>query len=233
MKKILTILLVSIIFIANSRSFADPIEGTWRVDEPSTKLEIEKIKNVGGMQAFLFVILMANMEEVVFLKNGKLKISKTNENGTWKKQGKQYLIVASTEDNDGSHTIKATLNNKNKLKLMLFTGGKPIAPIYFTPYTTPESIIAANVKAKNLIQYGRTYRSQKKTSGGYNYLTIYKDNTCKEKAVAKNEHMSANFGVSGSCAVFDGYLVMETGAKAEIISTNKIKYMNMLFILQK
>ena len=233
MKKVMLLASALLISLLSTSALADPIEGAWRVDEKTAKSDVAKLAND---QQFFVAMILGRLEEIVFLQNGKLNISKTGEQGIWRKSNNVYSLIPSPKKQEDSLSLQATLSlgasNKKQLKLQLLSHGKPIVPLYFTPYIAPPSVVAANAKAKSLIQYNRLYRSAKKSSGGYNYLKINNNNTCQEKAIAKNEGLSADFGSVGPCAIFDGYLVMQFGAKAEVISKTKIKYMNMIFVLQ-
>lgn len=171
----------------------------------------------------MFVFFLAGVEGIVFYKNGKLVYPKANLTGTWKRSGGGYQLLT-----DGDK-IQAYLSG-NTLKLIppkIFPFKNPIEY-----KRTSEASSNIDQKVKSMIRYNRKYyRTTKNKNGSQTYLII-ENKTCS--FITPNFKGLGSSKTSDSCSILNGQLYM--GAflgKAQILSSNKIKYGKNLYILRK
>ena len=218
MKKL--ILAFILFFFSTSVLYADPIEGSWRINAPKMKQILSSLpKDTPGM----FALVLAGIEEAVFYKGGKLVYPKANIAGTWKRSGSGYQLLT-----DGD-TIQAYLSG-NTLK---FIPPKAFPFKQAIEYKrTSNTSSNKDQKVKSMIRYNQKYyRTTKNKNGSQTYLIIDKK-TCS--FITPNFKGSGHSKTSDSCSVLNGELYMGPFlGKAQILSSNRIKHGKSIYNLRQ
>ncbi len=221
------ILLAITILLFSTSLLADPIEGKWQVDGVKMK---KIIASQTDNNQFMLAILATGAKEMVFHQNGKLVLPVASRVGSWKKRAKDYLLIID-EDKIPAFIDKGALKLKPE-------GTPPSAFVILNKQsslsTESPEMIAKNKKIAAMIQYERLYlRTTKHPDGTDAYLKISRKNkTCY--FISSDRRGTSKSTTSDSCSVHNGYLYMgPILGRAEIISANKIKHGNDIYILQK
>lgn len=137
------------LLLVSSFLSADAIVGTWTMDKAKVKA-LTKHHSQDEMVQFIIGMMVATMEDIVFIKDGSCQMTTKNRKKCWKKaSGRSYILYEEDGSNKGA---KVELLGDKRMKLII---NQPKLKITFNRVKSSSMVAPKAVMNKNRLYHAK------------------------------------------------------------------------------